>query len=53
MPINAGGGGLSSKLSVVDSEIMKFNNNKNFEKFQENFLKKKATSHMEISQVDS
>ena len=28
-------------------------NIKNFEKFQENFLKKKATSQMEISQVDS
>lgn len=45
--------GNNSKLSVVDSEIMRFNNNRNFEKFQENFLKKKATSQMEITNLDS
>jgi hypothetical protein len=37
-------GNINTKLSVVDSEIMRFNNNRNFEKFQENLLKKKATS---------
>jgi hypothetical protein len=37
-----------SKLSVVDSEIMRFNNNRNFEQFQENFLRKKATN-MELT----
>jgi hypothetical protein len=45
MPIgNNQPGNNNSKLSVVDSEIMRFNNNRNFEKFQENLLKKKATS---------
>ena len=42
-PIISNMSNAQSKLSVADSELMKFNNNRNFEQFQENFLRKKAS----------